>query len=247
MKKSLLLIALFFAVLTSEAQINNEQVILKNGTQYQGVISEIIPDSIVVIKLVDGRIMTINYDQILRIKNQNEKILSPTENNYYVKSTLGLMMGQGQREIQKNFLFETTGGYQYKQWQMGAGSGVHVLYGTMYLPAIAEVSYSFGDKITQPYITLQGGGVFNLSYNKNNTNFWNHQGYKNGKFIGSNFGLRHYVSNNLALVFEAGYRFYHLQGKLIETYYPPNLDILYYPAEYNADLHRFSLKFGLEF
>jgi len=250
MKKITLTIITLLSVFIGSAQDNLDKVVLKNGTILQGTISEIIPDSLVTIKLADGRIKTLSYIEIDNIKNNGKRIISPKDKNFYIKGSLGMLLGNTGNYLQKSFLFEASGGYQFKNWNFGAGTGINVLYDIIYLPAMGEIQYTFNKDKTSPFLNVQGGSVFNLSYSEDNYNiYYGNNNYKNGRFIGGNVGLKHFVSDNLALVFEAGYRYYKLDKKGENSFYNQDLwnSLIYYPVQYNANIHRFNLKVGLVF
>lgn len=249
MKKTTILILFMLIAALGFSQENQDQVILKDGTIYQGAIAELIPDSLVTIKLVDGRVKTIPFSEIDLVKNKGKKMITPREKKYYIKGNLGILLGNSQYNLEKSFLFETTGGYKHKKWSAGLGTGVNVLYQIMYLPTLAEIEYTFSTSKTSPYLNIQGGRAFNLAYNDNNNYPYYYNGYKNGNFIGGNIGLKHYISDQLGLIFEAGYRYYKLHKKGNESFYNSNSieSLVYYPVQYKANLHRFSMKIGLVF
>lgn len=235
------------------SQKNNDIIYLNNGTIYQGTISELIPDSIISILLSDGKLKTINFSEISSYKSDLKKKSFNNTKKYYLKGSLGILMGQGayQNQLENSMQFETMAGYKYKNWSVGLGSGINVLYKTIFIPAIGEINYSFNAKNrTSPFLSIQSGLIYNLSYQEDDdlSYYRYYNQYKKGGFVGGTVGLRHSVSDNLGLVFEAGYRYYELKGQGQETVYN-QIDLIYYPynVDYKSNLHRFNLKIGLVF
>ena len=105
MKKSILLVSIFFISICVFAQESKDVIYLKNGSVIKGEITEMIPNQHVKIKTADGSLFVYSFNEIEKtekeiVENSPFKQVSTDAkggyySDYFVKSSLGVAIGGG--------------------------------------------------------------------------------------------------------------------------------------------------------
>lgn len=247
MKLLLTFLAISISACTLYAQDTYDVIHLKNGSFYKGNITEYIPEDHALIKLLDGRLVSIQTDDIQSMNVGEEKVLKKNfdikERGYFNNTLLGPQFGNSRYgETQATFALNTVNGYKIKGHHPGIGLGLEKHACKWYAPIYAEYSYRFLKNSFRPLIGVNGGIMVPLrkdKYRESNSQY----DYKNGVFAGARIGFAAYTGPHFGLLLNLTYRYIRLE----DASYIPGYYYAYARPEFtgSAELHRIGVMVGI--
>ena len=244
MKISLAILLIFSAVLT-RAQEDSDILYQKDGSIYQGKIVEYIPDSLAIIKLIDGRIINVDAESLRGLTIGNDVIIKKKidikTRGYFNNTLIGPQFGKSEYgNIQTYFAFNTVNGYKINGHHMGVGLGIENHSGNWYSPLYADYSYHFLKGNITPVLGVNGG--FMIPLDLNNYGGAGRNDYQKGGFIGGRLGFAAYSGKHFAFMLNLTYRYIRLSDAKYSVWNPFGE-----PVTFNgtADLHRVGIMVGM--
>ncbi len=242
--KTILTILLIFSAILIQAQEDSDILYLKDGTIYQGKVVEYIPDSLALLKLIDGRIITVAAESIsgLIIGKTTiiKKKLDLKSRGYFNNTLIGPQFGKNEYgNTQAYFSASTINGYKIKGHHMGVGLGFENHASAWYSPLYADYSYHFLEGNITPLIGVNGGFMIPLGLNQ----YWGNSryDYQNGGFIGGRLGFAAYSGKHFAFLLNLTYRYIMLRDAEYSEFNPFGNPIQFSGS---ADLHRVGIMVG---
>jgi hypothetical protein len=255
--KNLKLIILFTFVLVTTrliAQNNYEEVVyLKNGSVIRGLIIEQVPQQSIKIQTKDRNIFVFKYLEIEKItkeiispkvilQDENPKELVVEKNGKFNRYTeINFCPGIGDykpkysyttKNNNYSFGIRTSFGYQFnEQIFLGASIGIDkhkISYNT--IPLTAEIRYKVVKGKISPLLSANVGYALKSGYLKGG-----------GYIINTQIGIKTKITENLAYLFNVGYKW---QVQEVKYYYLNNPTFIY---SSKALLNYFTISTGFSF
>lgn len=142
------------------------------------------------------------------------------------------------------------GGFAYKSWFSGLGTGIDYYSGFKSIPVFIEIKKDIRQKKNTPFINADIGynwPLINKNYKSNNGFKYKFQG---GLYYEVSAGYKFILSNTLSMALSAGYSYKNFKEKDSTTYYsvgpfdqplPPEVNL------YNYKFRRISIKVAFWF
>lgn len=207
-------IFVFFIINVATAQEVVDIIHLKDGSFYKGNITEYIPTSHATIKLLDGRIISVEADKINELKLGKEKgendAFVKKPKGYYNNVLVGPLLGRSNNAISEiTFAFNMVNGYKHHGHHMGIGLGFENHGRNWYAPIYADYSYHFWESRFSPIAGFMAG--FLPSLKPDNLYHMNDRfGYQKGRFVGGRIGFAAYSGPHFAFMLNFTYRYIYL-------------------------------------
>lgn len=242
MKQLFALFLLFIATLVSAQEVY-DIIYLKDGSFYKGNITEYIPTDHATIKLLDGRIIVVESQNILSLNVGDTNIIKKNfdikSKGYFNNTLAGPQFGSSQyNNTQISFAFNTVNGYKINGHHAGIGLGLENHVGNWYAPIYADYSYHILKGSFSPMVGINGGFLVPLQSGEYGGGYSRYN-YQKGGFIGGRIGFAAYTGPHFAFLLNLTYRYIHFSDA---TYTSP-WDYQY-SFTGSADLHRVGVMVG---
>jgi len=237
------------------AQENMQDVVyLKNGSILHGDIIEIKANESITLKSNCGDTWVLNQTEIDRIEKEtipksivvkdSQKNISYKNKGFYSNVNVGFMFGGNQDTPFPPLSLMFVSGYQFN-WGLALGVGLGLdLVNEAYMPAVADIRYTFKDSKVSHFIYVQGG--YALSLEDPDPYDYDYYGYydsdlesKGGYIINPGIGFKINLNNKSAFSFGIGYKYMEIN----HTYKEYNGQEIDRTIKYN----RITLGFGYHF
>ena len=216
-KKQFLLISFLLVFNLSFGQNNMEDVVyLKNGSIIRGTIIEQIPNKSIKIQTKDRRLFVFKFNEIEKFTKENlisenppttttitPKIKDFKKKGYINITEINYNPGTGSSNSGNYTIgFKTVNGYQLNEHlSLGIGLGIDGNKNQTLLPITADIRGTILKGILSPVINMNVG--YSLLLNAKN-NYYGE--LKGGLVINPSFGIKTYISQNVAFLFNIGYK-----------------------------------------
>lgn len=246
MKLLLIILALCLSAAMLKAQEAYDIIHLKDGSFYKGDVTEYIPDDHATIKLLDGRIISVNAADIFSMSVSDNEVIKKNfdikSKGYFHNSIVGPQFGKNDYgELQTSFAYDMVNGYKINGHHPGIGLGMEKHAGKWYMPLYADYNYQILNKRFSPIVGVNGGFMIPLEANRNE-NRYDAYNYTKGGFVGGRIGFVVYSNPHFAFQLNLTYRYIHLDGA--EYYYGIMPFAENYTYTGSADLHRIGVMIG---
>jgi hypothetical protein len=211
--QNLSLITLLFLCNFAFGQNNMEDVVyLKNGSIIRGIIIEQIPNQSLKIQTKDRNVFVFKYDEILKITKEylpTDELQNSSNSKSYKKSgfinltEINYCPGIGDitlgnstvKNIDNSFGFKTVNGYQINEHlSIGLGLGLDKYTNATLIPISFDARATFIKGQVSPVFNANVGYSVGLN------------GVSGGMVINPSIGIKAYISNNVAYLFNVGYK-----------------------------------------
>lgn len=249
MKLFLTVLALWLSTAMLSAQEAYDLINLKNGSFYKGNVTEYIPNDHATIKLLDGRIITVNAADISGMTIADNEVIKKNfdikQKGYFHNSLIGPQFGKSTYgDLQTTFAFDMVNGYKIKGHHMGIGLGMEIHAGKWYMPLYADYMYQIFNKRFSPIVGVNGGFMIPLEAHANEGWYGNYE-YTKGGFVGGRIGFVVYSNSHFAFQLNLTYRYIHLDGAEYNNGIMPFANNNSITG--SADLHRIGVMLGFLF
>lgn len=216
-------------------------IYLKDGTIYQGSITEYVPQKRASIKLLDDRIVVVPAENIAHMSIGKDDIIKKNfdikEKGFYHNSLLGTQWGKSETSsTQITFAYNMVNGYRIKKHHLGLGLGLEKHVGNWYIPIYADYSYHILKGHFSPVIGVNGGFMPPFR-----NDLQGEFGYSEGAFVGGRVGIVAYGNPHFALLVNITYRHIFLYGAEINRF--PNWNEVHHVTG-SARLNRVGVTVG---
>ncbi len=236
------------------AQETQDVIYLKNGSILHGKIIEIKANESITLESNCGDTWVLNQMDIERIVKEpisKSGILKDIEKNvdykykgFYSNINVGFMFGGNQDTPFPPISLMFVNGYQF-EWGLALGAGLGLdLVNEAYMPAVADIRYTFRKSKVSHFIYIQGG--YSLSLEDPDPYDYDYYGYydsdlksKGGYLINPGIGFKINLNNKNAFSFGIGYKYMEIN----HTYQETNGQEIDRTIKYN----RITLGFGYHF
>jgi len=243
--KSVFTICLLFIATWLCAQEKYDIIYLKDGSFYKGNITEFIIEDHATIKLLDGRIVVVQAEDIRSLSVGETSIIKKNfdvkSKGYYHNSLAGPQFGSSQHnQTQMTFAYNMVNGYKINGHHAGIGLGLENHVDSWYAPIYADYSYHILQGKFSPMIGAAGGFMVPLQTDQYSGSF-NRYNYQKGSFIGGRLGFAAYSGPHFAFLLNLTYRYIHLSDASYSAIGPFGER---YSYSGSADLHRVGFLIG---
>ncbi len=169
------------------------------------------------------------------------------EKGFFSETALGANYGNNANGYKTSgFVFNTTVGYQYRDFALGIGVGTESWFETFAFPVYSSFRYYFSRNKMAPYLALNGGYCFGQG--KREGVYYDFAPYPyypntigvNGPFGSIHFGIRRSIGENFALVLSSGARYQHSKEEYYSYYLNQNVTEI-------SEYYRFEVRLGVYF
>ena len=242
------IISLILAFNLSFGQNNMEDVVyLKNGSIIRGTIIEQIPNQSIKIQTKDRSVFVFKFDEIEKFTKENLISENPTttttitpkikdfkKKGYINITEINYNPGTGSTNTGNYTIgFKTVNGYQLNEHlSLGIGLGIDGNKNQTLLPITADIRGTILKGVVSPVINMNVG--YSLLLNAKNNNIYSE--LKGGLVINPSFGIKTYISQNVAFLFNIGYKMQWQTLEYNDAYYgpEPSITTLYPFLTFNA-------------
>jgi hypothetical protein len=215
LKPFFFMVLFFFCINLNGQNLMDDVIYLKNGSIIRGIVIEQIPNQSIKIQTKDKNVFVFKNDEIEKMTKENslnvesENLYNFTSSDlkksgYVNYSEITIFSGIGKIKYATNssiensdfsYCFRTVNSYFVSEnISLGLGIGIEKFKEVSELPVTFDVRYTItSEKITPVFNTAIGYGV-GLS------------GSEGGLTFNPSFGIKAYITNNVAFLFNIGYK-----------------------------------------